>query len=160
MVGSIDRRHIPYFRQLVIRIGSRIQGYDCKRKAELSNWCCNSSSEHLISIYKKNLENITLISPPTVYIGRYSIVARITECACGNSMHFLSNSYLRAMHFYQVCAAIGHTCFIIVQTRYANWTVLYSSGLAQPFIHLLHYLNYRKGWHKNLSGEILSSNLS
>ncbi len=41
----------------------------------------------MISIYKKILENITLISPPTVYIDSYSIVARITEYACGNSMH-------------------------------------------------------------------------
>ncbi len=35
---------------------------------------------------QKILENIKLISPPTVYIGRYSIVARITEYACSNSI--------------------------------------------------------------------------
>ncbi len=33
------------------------------------------------------LEYITLVSPPTVIIDRYSIAARKTEYACGNSMH-------------------------------------------------------------------------
>ncbi len=37
--------------------------------------------------YKKILENTALISPPAVNVDGYSIVARITEYACGNSMH-------------------------------------------------------------------------
>ncbi len=41
----------------------------------------------MISFYKKVLEYITLISPPTVNIDRYSIAAGKTEYACGNSMH-------------------------------------------------------------------------
>ncbi len=43
--------------------------------------------EHLISIYKKILEYIALISPQAVNVDSYSIVIRITEYACGNSMH-------------------------------------------------------------------------
>ncbi len=35
---------------------------------------------------QKNLEYIALISPPTVIIDRYSIVAHRTEHACGKSM--------------------------------------------------------------------------
>ncbi len=41
----------------------------------------------MIIFYKKNLEYIALISPLTVIVHRYSIVARRTEYACGNSMH-------------------------------------------------------------------------
>ncbi len=39
----------------------------------------------MISFYK----NIALISPQTVIVERYLIVARKTEYACGNSMHLL-----------------------------------------------------------------------
>ncbi len=40
-----------------------------------------------ISFYKKILEYIALISPLTVIVDRYSILARKTEYAYGNSMH-------------------------------------------------------------------------
>ncbi len=43
----------------------------------------------MISFYKKILKFIALISPQTVIVERYLIVARKTEYACGNSMHFL-----------------------------------------------------------------------
>ncbi len=43
----------------------------------------------MISFYKKILEYIALISPRTVIVDRYWIVARKTEYACGNSMHLL-----------------------------------------------------------------------
>ncbi len=41
----------------------------------------------MINFYKKILEYIALISPLAVIVDRYSIVARKTEYACGNSMH-------------------------------------------------------------------------
>ncbi len=41
----------------------------------------------MIRFYKKNLEYIALISTLTVIVDRYSIVARKTEYAYGNSMH-------------------------------------------------------------------------
>ncbi len=66
---------------------SRMREFDCKRHVELSNWCCNSSSEQMISFYKTIFEYIVLISPLTVIVDRYAIVARKTECTCGNSMH-------------------------------------------------------------------------
>ncbi len=43
----------------------------------------------MISFYKKILEYIALMSPLTVIVERYLIVARRTEYACGNSMHLL-----------------------------------------------------------------------
>ncbi len=44
----------------------------------------------MISFYKKNfLEYIALMSPLTVIVERYLIVARKTEYAYGNSMHLL-----------------------------------------------------------------------
>ncbi len=43
----------------------------------------------MVNFYKKILEDLTLISPLTVIVDRYSIVARKTEYACGNSMHLL-----------------------------------------------------------------------
>ncbi len=63
---------------------SRTRGLDCKQHVELSNWCYNSSSEQMISFYKKILKYIALISPLTVIVERYLIVARKTEYACGN----------------------------------------------------------------------------
>ncbi len=39
--------------------------------------------------YKKILKYIALISPQTVIVERYLIVARKTEYASGNSMHLL-----------------------------------------------------------------------
>ncbi len=63
------------------------RGFDCKQHVELSGWCCNSSSEQMISYYKRILEHIPLISPLTVIVDRYLIVARRTAYACGNSMH-------------------------------------------------------------------------
>ncbi len=41
----------------------------------------------MVSFYKNILKYIALISPLTVIADRYSIVARNTEYACGNSMH-------------------------------------------------------------------------
>ncbi len=38
---------------------------------------------------QKNLKYIALISPQTVIVERYLIVARKTEYACDNSMHLL-----------------------------------------------------------------------
>ncbi len=43
----------------------------------------------MISFTKKILKYIALISPQTVIVERYLIVARKTEYACGNSMHLL-----------------------------------------------------------------------
>ncbi len=48
---------------------------------------CNPSAEQMISFCNFFLEYIALISPPTVIIDRFSITARKTESACGNSMH-------------------------------------------------------------------------
>ncbi len=70
----------------IIRERDRTRGLDCKQHVELSNWCYKSSSEQMISFYKKY---IALISPQTVIVERYLIVARKTEYACGNSMHLL-----------------------------------------------------------------------
>ncbi len=72
---------------MVTRVSRRTRGFGCRGHVELSNWCCNLSSEQMTSFYKKVLEYITLISPPTVIIDRYSITARITEYACGKLMH-------------------------------------------------------------------------
>ncbi len=40
-------------------------------------------------LQKKILKYIAMISPQTVIVERYLIVARKTEYACGNSMHLL-----------------------------------------------------------------------
>ncbi len=69
---------------------------DCKQHVELSNWCYNSLSEQMISFYKKILEHIALISPLTVIVDRYSIVARKTEYVCGNSMHLFIEFLLKS----------------------------------------------------------------
>ncbi len=73
---------------------------------------------------QKILENITLISPPTVYIGRYSIVARITEYACGNSMHLFNGFVFESQTSFnkqavQLLAWLG----IFVSARSKEWPV-------------------------------------
>ncbi len=64
-----------------IRVRIRIQEFYCKRHVELSNWCCNSSSEQNDKLLQKNSQIYC------VDFSSNSIVASRTEYACGNSMH-------------------------------------------------------------------------
>ncbi len=58
----------------------------------------------MISFYKKILEYIALISPPTVIVERYLIVDRKTEYACGNSMLLLIEFLLESQASLKICS--------------------------------------------------------
>ncbi len=78
----------------------------------------------MISFYKKIIEDIALISPLTVTVDRYSIVARRTEYDCGNSMHLFIEFLFESKASLNTCAVqLLAWLRIFVSARSKVWPV-------------------------------------
>ncbi len=82
--------------KIFFRARSRTRGFNCKRYVELSNWCCNSSSEQFLGFYKKssNILRWFLLQRSSLTVTRLSLM-ELSSPAVLQCIYALT-SYLRA----------------------------------------------------------------